>query len=33
MARPITITAFEKFGWLREQLKKEGVLVTMPTGS
>ena len=30
---PITITAFEKFSWLREQLKKEGVHVQMPTGN
>ena len=30
---PITISAFEKFGWLREQLKKEGVNITLPTGN
>ena len=27
---PITISNFEKFGWLREQLKKEGVNLTLP---
>ena len=30
---PITISAFEKFGWLREQLQKEGVSIGMPTGN
>jgi arylsulfatase len=30
---PITISAYQKFEWLREQLKKEGVHVTLPTGN
>jgi arylsulfatase A-like enzyme len=30
---PITISAYEKFGWLREQLKKDGVKITLPTGN
>ena len=30
---PITISAFEKFGWLREQLKKDGVGIELPTGN
>jgi len=30
---PITISNFEKFGWLRDQLKKDGVSLTMPTGN
>jgi len=30
---PITISAYEKFGWLRDQLKKEGVKITLPTGN
>ena len=30
---PITITDFEKFDWLRNQLKKEGVQITLPTGN
>jgi arylsulfatase len=30
---PITISAYEKFGWLREQLKKDGVSITLPTGN
>jgi arylsulfatase len=30
---PITISAYEKFGWLREQLKKDGVNLTLPTGN
>jgi arylsulfatase len=30
---PITITAFEKFSWLREQLKKDGIKIQMPTGN
>ena len=27
---PITISAYEKFGWLREQLKKDGVKLGLP---
>ncbi len=30
---PITISAFEKFSWLREQLKKDGIKIQMPTGN
>jgi arylsulfatase A-like enzyme len=30
---PITISAFEKFSWLREQLQKDGMKLTMPTGN
>ena len=30
---PITISAYEKFGWLREQLKKDGVSIELPTGN
>jgi hypothetical protein len=30
---PVTISAFQKFEWLRNQLAKEGVHVTMPTGN
>ena len=30
---PITITAFQKFEWLREEHKKEGVHLEMPTGN
>jgi len=30
---PITISAYEKFEWLRTQLAKEGVHLTMPTGN
>jgi arylsulfatase A-like enzyme len=30
---PITISAYEKFGWLREQLKKDGVNISLPTGN
>jgi len=30
---PITITAFQKFSWLREQLQKEGVHIQLPTGN
>jgi len=30
---PITISAYEKFGWLREQLKKDGVSIQLPTGN
>jgi arylsulfatase len=30
---PITISAYEKFEWLRNELKKEGVHITLPTGN
>jgi len=30
---PITITNFQKFEWLREQLKKDGFNLTLPTGN
>jgi arylsulfatase len=30
---PITISNYQKFQWLRDQLKKEGVQITMPTGN
>ncbi len=30
---PITISNFQKFGWLREQLKKDGVNLTLPSGN
>ncbi|MGB8322118.1 MAG: sulfatase-like hydrolase/transferase [Candidatus Acidiferrum sp.] len=30
---PITITSFLKFAWLREELQKEGVHITLPTGN
>jgi arylsulfatase len=30
---PITISNYEKFEWVREQLKKEGVSLPMPTGN
>jgi hypothetical protein len=30
---PIEISKYEKFHWLREQLKKGGVHVPMPTGN
>src|SRR5262245_29886139 len=30
---PITISGYEKFQWMREQLEKEGVNVPLPTGN
>jgi len=30
---PITISAYQRFAWLREQLKKEGVNLALPTGN
>ena len=30
---PVTISAYQKFEWLRNELKKEGVHLTMPTGN
>jgi len=29
---PITLQAYEKFQWLREQLQKEGFNIPLPTG-
>jgi arylsulfatase len=30
---PITLSQYEKFGWLREQLAKDGFQITLPTGN
>ena len=30
---PITISNYEKFGWLREQLAKDGFQITLPSGN
>jgi hypothetical protein len=30
---PITISKFQRFDWVREQLKKEGVNIPLPTGN
>jgi len=30
---PVTISAYQKFEWLRDELKKEGVKISMPTGN
>lgn len=30
---PITITNYEKFQWVREELKKDGVSISLPTGN
>lgn len=30
---PITISAYEKFGWLRDQLKRDGVNIELPSGN
>jgi hypothetical protein len=30
---PITISAYQRFQWLRDQLKKEGMNLTLPTGN
>jgi arylsulfatase len=30
---PITISGYEKFQWVREQLQKEGVALPLPTGN
>ena len=30
---PVTISAYQKFEWFRNELKKEGVHLTMPTGN
>lgn len=30
---PITLSNYERFQWIREQLQKEGVKLPMPTGN
>jgi arylsulfatase len=30
---PLTISAYQRFEWIREQLKKEGVNIPLPTGN
>lgn len=30
---PITLSQYERFGWLREQLAKDGFQITLPTGN
>jgi arylsulfatase len=30
---PITISNFQKFEWVREQLMKEGIHLPLPTGN
>jgi hypothetical protein len=30
---PITISEYQRFQWLREQLKSEGFKLTIPTGN
>ena len=30
---PLTLSDYEKFQWVRESLKKEGVTIGMPTGN
>ena len=30
---PITLTNYQRFEWLREQLEKEGVNISLPTGN
>jgi hypothetical protein len=30
---PITISRYQKFKWVREQLEKEGVSIPLPTGN
>ena len=30
---PITVSTCEKFSWMRDQLKKEGVNIQLPTGN
>jgi hypothetical protein len=32
-AGPITLSNYEKFQWVRDQLQKEGVGIPMPTGN
>ena len=30
---PVTLTNYQRFEWVREQLKKEGVNIALPTGN
>jgi arylsulfatase len=30
---PITLSGYQKFEWIREQLQKEGVKIPLPTGN
>ena len=30
---PVTLSGYEKFEWVREQLKKEGIRIALPTGN
>ena len=30
---PITISGYQKFQWIRDQLEKEGVNIPLPTGN
>jgi arylsulfatase len=30
---PITITNYQRFTWVREQLEKEGINIPLPTGN
>jgi arylsulfatase len=30
---PITLSAYERFEWVRDQLKKEGINIPLPTGN
>ena len=30
---PITLSSYERFQWIREQLEKEGVNIPLPTGN
>ena len=30
---PITLTNYQRFQWVREQLEKEGVNIALPTGN
>jgi hypothetical protein len=30
---PITLSNYQKFEWVRDQLKKDGVTLTLPTGN
>jgi arylsulfatase len=30
---PITLSGYERFQWMREQLNKEGISIPLPTGN
>ena len=30
---PITLSSYEKFQWIRDQLAKEGIKIPLPTGN